>query len=46
LKKGSQVTKDQIKAHCQSRLEDFQIPGIIEFVQSLPKSAGGKIRRV
>jgi long-chain acyl-CoA synthetase len=46
LKKGSQTTKDQIKAHCQSRLEDFQIPGIIEFVQSLPKSAGGKIRRV
>jgi long-chain acyl-CoA synthetase len=46
LKKDSQTTKDQIKAHCQSRLEDFQIPGIIEFVQSLPKSAGGKIRRV
>jgi long-chain acyl-CoA synthetase len=46
LKKGSQVTKDQIKSHCQNKLEDFQIPGIIEFVPSLPKSAGGKIRRV
>jgi acyl-CoA synthetase (AMP-forming)/AMP-acid ligase II len=46
LKKGSQVTQDHIKAHCQNRLEDFQIPQIIEFVQSLPKSAGGKIRRV
>jgi long-chain acyl-CoA synthetase len=46
LKKGSEVTKDQIKSHCQNRLEDFQIPGIIEFVPSLPKSAGGKIRRV
>jgi long-chain acyl-CoA synthetase len=46
LKRGSPITIEYIKAHCQKHLEDFQIPHIIEFVPSLPKSAGGKIRRV
>jgi long-chain acyl-CoA synthetase len=45
LKKGALITVDQIKAHCKKHLEDFQIPQKIEFVQSLPKTAGGKIKR-
>jgi len=46
LKKGMALTELQVKAHCQKKLEDFQIPHQIVFVPSLPKSAGGKIRRV
>ena len=46
LKKGMELTELQVKAHCQKKLEDFQIPHQIVFVPSLPKSAGGKIRRV
>jgi long-chain acyl-CoA synthetase len=46
LKKESVLTVDQVKAHCQKHLEDFQIPHVVQFVPSLPKSAGGKIRRV
>ena len=45
LKKGASITADQIKAKCKKHLEDFQIPQKIEFVQSLPKTAGGKIKR-
>jgi long-chain acyl-CoA synthetase len=46
LRKGSEITADFIKAHCKKNLEDFQIPHIVEFVQSLPKTAGGKIKRI
>jgi acyl-CoA synthetase (AMP-forming)/AMP-acid ligase II len=46
LRKGSEITADFIKAHCKKYLEDFQIPHIVEFVQSLPKTAGGKIKRI
>lgn len=38
-------TTDDILGHCRERLADFKIPARIEFRDSLPKSATGKVLR-
>lgn len=45
LKQGRSLTVKEVKAHCRRHLEDFKVPHVIEFVSSLPKTQGGKIRR-
>jgi acyl-CoA synthetase (AMP-forming)/AMP-acid ligase II len=45
LKEGKSLTERKVKAHCQQHLQDFKIPKFVEFVTSLPKTSGGKIRR-
>lgn len=45
LKEGQSLTQEEIKAHCRAHLEDFKVPHIVEFVASLPKTQGGKIKR-
>ena len=41
------VTLDEliVKQHCRSRLAAYKIPRFIEFRDSLPKTANGKVRR-
>jgi benzoate-CoA ligase len=36
---------DELRAFCSERLHRYQIPGVIEFVDSLPKTLTGKILR-
>ncbi|MBE0597723.1 MAG: long-chain fatty acid--CoA ligase [Desulfuromonadales bacterium] len=36
----------ELTAHCRARLQPFQVPAIIAFVEALATSANGKIRRV
>jgi len=48
LKPGYQPTKElakEIFTHCSNILPRFKIPRIIEFVESLPKTISGKIKR-
>jgi len=45
LKEGRTVETQEVKAHCRRFLEDFKVPQQIAFVQSLPKTQGGKIKR-
>lgn len=45
LKEGRSLTVQEVKAHCRQHLEDFKVPQVVEFVSSLPKTAGGKIKR-
>lgn len=45
-KKGSGLDEKRIKAFCQRHLEDLLIPQIVEFVDSLPISTSGKIKRI
>ena len=45
LKDGNSLTAQEVKAHCRRFLEDFKIPQAVEFVSSLPKTQGGKIKR-
>src|SRR5258707_9922772 len=35
----------ELQEHCKSRLQRYQFPHLIDFVQELPKTATGKIQR-
>jgi long-chain acyl-CoA synthetase len=43
LKAGQTVTADEIMAYCKERLAAFKYPRSVEFRDSLPKTATGKI---
>jgi long-chain acyl-CoA synthetase len=45
LKERKTLTPQEVKVHCRRYLEDFKVPQSIEFVASLPKTQGGKIKR-
>ena len=45
LKEGRTLLDKEVKAHCRRHLEDFKVPHAVEFVTSLPKTHGGKIKR-
>lgn len=38
--------EDRIKAHCRARLAPYKIPRHVAFVDALPRTASGKVRRV
>lgn len=42
---GATVDAMHVKAHCRARLATYKIPKYIEFVQELPKTSSGKVRR-
>lgn len=41
---GTSVTPEEILSHCKNRLNPLWIPNEIIFVESLPKTSGGKIQ--
>jgi long-chain acyl-CoA synthetase len=45
LRPGAQITKQDVLRHCSTRLEDFMMPKIVEFQESLPKTESGKISK-
>jgi len=45
LKPESSLVESAVRAHCRMHLEDYKVPQVIAFVDALPKTAGGKIRR-
>ena len=44
-KPGESLTEEEIVKYCQDRLAAYKVPKKIEFMESLPKSAIGKILR-
>jgi acyl-CoA synthetase (AMP-forming)/AMP-acid ligase II len=42
---GEQVTGNQLKKYCKQYLASYKIPKEIEFVDALPKTSSGKIKR-
>jgi long-chain acyl-CoA synthetase len=44
-KPGESLTEEEIVKYCQDRLAAYKVPKKIEFLESLPKSAIGKILR-
>ena len=43
---GSHALNEQdILRHCAQRLEDFMVPRTVEIVDSLPRTASGKLAR-
>jgi len=45
LKESRTLSVQEVKSHCRKNMEDFKVPQHIEFVASLPKTQGGKIKR-
>lgn len=45
LKPGVQATPEEIIAFCREKLAAYKVPKIVEFRESLPKSAIGKVLR-
>ena len=41
----SGLDERRVKAHCRERLAQYKVPRTVEFVEELPKTASGKIRR-
>jgi long-chain acyl-CoA synthetase len=44
-KKGAQIEQKTIQKHCLTNLAQYKIPKFVEFAQSLPKTASGKVKR-
>ncbi|HZR15727.1 MAG TPA: AMP-binding protein [Verrucomicrobiae bacterium] len=45
LEQGNSLTPSAIKRHCAERLESFMVPQIVELVETLAKTANGKIKK-
>jgi len=45
LRDDATLTEEQVHAHCSARLAKFKVPGPVEFVDTLPHSITGKLRR-
>ncbi|WP_067461439.1 FadD3 family acyl-CoA ligase [Actinomadura macra] len=43
---GRRATAEELIAHCRERLANFKVPREVVFVDDLPKTASGKVRRV
>ena len=46
LRPGREATADELIAHCRELLANFKVPREVVFVDDLPKTASGKVRRV
>lgn len=42
---GAQLTPEQIRSHCAGSLAGYKVPERIEFVDSLPRTSVGKLRK-
>jgi len=45
LKQGEVATEDEIRRFCRQHMADYKLPKQIIFVDSLPKTATGKISK-
>ena len=43
LEAGAELKDMDIRAYCEQKLSGYKIPRMIQFVDQLPKSAGGKV---
>jgi long-chain acyl-CoA synthetase len=42
---GAHLTEREVVRHCLAHLENFMAPKYVEFVESLPKTGTGKIKK-
>ena len=45
LREGIRLTEREVIRHCLNRLESFMAPKYVTFVQDLPKTDTGKIKK-
>ena len=46
LREGANITEKEIRRFCARNLEDFMVPKMVEFRESLPKTESGKIKKM
>ena len=46
LKVGKRATEEELIERGKERLENYQVPSLVDFIPSLPKTASGKIQKV
>jgi fatty-acyl-CoA synthase len=45
LREGMQLTEEELRAHLQGRLARYKVPKSVVFVDEMPRTASGKIRK-
>ncbi len=45
LKKGMEMTDDEVKEFCRGRIAGYKVPRYVKFVDSYPMTASGKIQK-
>jgi fatty-acyl-CoA synthase len=45
LKKGMEMTEDEVRAFCKDKIANYKIPRYVRFVDSYPMTASGKIQK-
>jgi fatty-acyl-CoA synthase len=45
LKKGVEMTEDEVRAFCRGRIANYKVPKYVKFVDSFPMTASGKIQK-
>jgi len=45
LREGQSATTEELANLCRHNLADFKLPKRIEFIDSIPKTASGKVNR-
>ncbi|MCD4851934.1 o-succinylbenzoate--CoA ligase [Arthrobacter sp. AK01] len=46
LREGATLTEEQLRSHLESRLARYKIPKSVVFVEEMPRTASGKIRKM
>jgi fatty-acyl-CoA synthase len=45
LKKGLEMSEDEVREFCQGKIANYKIPKYVKFVESYPMTASGKIQK-
>ncbi len=45
LKKGAEMTEDEVRKFCKDKIANYKIPRYVRFVESYPMTASGKIQK-
>ena len=45
LKKGVEMTEDEVREYCQGKIANYKIPKYVRFVDAYPMTASGKIQK-
>ncbi|GHE80223.1 ATP-dependent acyl-CoA ligase [Amycolatopsis deserti] len=45
LRPGHAVTEAELLEHCRTHLASFKVPSVVEFVDALPRTSVGKVRK-
>lgn len=45
LKKGAEMTEDEVREFCKGKIANYKIPRYVRFVDSYPMTASGKIQK-